>query len=292
MINQKHLNTFMKLVETQHFTQTAEQLFMTQPGVTQHIKHLENHFGQALLQRYGKQFELTLAGEKLYKMGLKMQSLEQQLNEQLQSDNLYQGRCSIACSGTLANFLYPDFVTQQQAYPELVVLLEAAPNQKIINDLLSNEIDLGIVSVESAESQLTQELLGYEQLQLVVPAHLQQEWDFTQLNKLGFINHPDGLHFVDKLFTANFSEQYKGQGSLTISGYVNQLAQILLPVAQGVGFTILPERAIKQSPLFDQLQVLALPEVIKEPLYLTQKRYRQLPARYQWFVDKIKARLQ
>ncbi|WP_413691898.1 LysR family transcriptional regulator [Psychromonas sp. KJ10-2] len=30
MINQKHLNTFITLAETGHFTQTAERLFMTQ----------------------------------------------------------------------------------------------------------------------------------------------------------------------------------------------------------------------------------------------------------------------
>lgn len=280
----------MKLVETQHFTQTAEQLFMTQPGVTQHIKQLENHFGRPLLQRYGKQFELTLAGEKLYQTGLKMHSLETELNEQIQLDNIYQGNCTIACSGALANYLYPDFVGQQQSFPELVVMLEAAPNHKIIADLLNNNIDLGIVSVQSTETQLNQDLIGSEQLQLVVPASEKaMQWSFDKLNELGFINHPDGMHFADKLFTANYPNQYRGEKSLKVSGYVNQLTQILLPVAKGVGFTILPERAISQSPYLSQLQVLALPEVIKEPLYLTQKRYRQLPARYQWFVEKIKA---
>jgi len=38
MLNQQWLTTFIKLVEVGHFTHTAEQLFMTQPGVRQHIK--------------------------------------------------------------------------------------------------------------------------------------------------------------------------------------------------------------------------------------------------------------
>ncbi|MRY60822.1 LysR family transcriptional regulator, partial [Parabacteroides distasonis] len=41
MINPLWLNTFKTLVEVGHFTQTAEKLYMTQPGVSQHIKKLE-----------------------------------------------------------------------------------------------------------------------------------------------------------------------------------------------------------------------------------------------------------
>jgi len=293
MIEQKHLITFMKLVETQHFTKTAEQLFMTQPGVTQHIKKLEKHFNTLLLARYGKQFELTQAGEKLYQAGLKMLALEDQLNEQINQDEISKGICSIACSGALANFLYPHFVQQQMLYPELSVFVEAAPNKNIIKDLLSNETDLGIVTIESNHEQLQQTLVGMEELQLVLPADikLHNKENFEEINNIGFINHPDGLHFAEKVFSANFKADYKGASSLNIKGYVNQLQQILLPVAKGVGFTVLPKRAVQQFPQSERLQVITLDHTIKDPLYLTQKRYRKLPIRYQWFEDKIKGLL-
>lgn len=292
MINQKYLNTFIKLVETKHFTHTAEQLFMTQPGVTQHIKKLEKHFNTPLLARYGKQFELTLAGEKLYQTALSMRALEEQLNESINHDDATQGICSIACSGALANYLYPYFVQQQSVHPKLSVFVEAAPNQNIINDLLSNKIDLGIVTRQTEHEQLKQTLVGYEELQLVLPANadvdLAQGWNFSALNQLGFINHPDGLHFLEKVFSSNFTADYKGPSSLNIKGYVNQLQQILLPVAQGVGYTILQKRAVQQFSQPQQLKVLSLTYAVQESLYLTQKRYRQLPSRYQWFENKIK----
>lgn len=293
MIDQKHLTTFMKLVETHHFTQTAEQLFMTQPGVTQHIQKLEKHFNTLLLQRYGKQFELTLAGEKLYQTGLNMRILEDQLNEQINHDQATKGICSIACSGSLANLLYPHFVKQQTVFPELSVFVEAAPNKNIINNLLSNEVDLGIVTIETTHEQLKQTLVGVEELQLVLPASvtINEEFGFKELNQVGFINHPDGLHFAEKVFSANFSADYKGPDNLNIKGYVNQLQQILLPVAKGVGFTILPKSTIQQFQQPQLLQVLPLANITQDPLYLTQKRYRQLPIRYDWFENKIKALL-
>tara|TARA_R110001583_G_scaffold2536_9_gene18278 strand:- start:4090 stop:4974 length:885 start_codon:yes stop_codon:yes gene_type:complete len=290
MINQKHLNTFITLVETEHFTHTAEQLFMTQPGVTQHIKKLEKHFNTLLLARYGKQFELTLAGEKLYQTALSMRALEEQLNEQINHDEITKGVCSFACSGSLANLLYPEFVQRQTVYPELSVFVEAAPNKNIIKDLLNNDIDLGIVTIQTAQEQLKQTLIGVEELQLVLPANLVVNVGFTfeMLNEVGFINHPDGLHFAEKVFSENFKVDYKGPNSLHIKGYVNQLQQILLPVAKGVGFTILPKSTVQQFQQPQLLQVLPLQNLIQDPLYLTQKRYRQLPIRYQWFEDKIK----
>jgi len=293
MINQKHLNTFITLAETRHFTQTAERLFMTQPGVTQHIKKLEKHFNTLLLERYGKQFELTLAGEKLYQTALAMRDLEAQLNEQINHDEMTKGICSIACSGALANLLYPHFVHQQTIYPELSVFVEAAPNKNIIADLLSNKVDLGIVTIESSHEQLKQTLVGVEELQLVLPASvdLSDICSFDDLNKVGFINHPDGLHFAEKVLSANFKADYKGPNSLAIKGYVNQLQQILLPVAKGVGFTVLAKSTVEQFPEQASLQVLPLQYVIQDSLYLTQKRYRQLPTRYQWFEETIKTLL-
>ncbi|WP_413691900.1 LysR family transcriptional regulator [Psychromonas sp. KJ10-2] len=168
--------------------------------MTQHIKKLEKHFNTLLLERYGKQFELTLAGEKLYQTALTMRDLETQLNEQINHDEMTKGICSIACSGALANLLYPHFVQQQTVHPELSVFVEAAPNKNIIADLLSNKVDLGIVTIESSHEQLKQTLVGVEELQLVLPASIKFDGvcRFEDLNEIGFINHPDGLHFAEK----------------------------------------------------------------------------------------------
>jgi DNA-binding transcriptional LysR family regulator len=45
MLNPNWLKTFVTLIDTGHFTKTAEKLFMTQPGVSQHINKLENSCG-------------------------------------------------------------------------------------------------------------------------------------------------------------------------------------------------------------------------------------------------------
>lgn len=51
MLNPVWLTTFKTLIEVGHFTKTAEKLFMTQPGVSQHIRKLEESCGAALIER-------------------------------------------------------------------------------------------------------------------------------------------------------------------------------------------------------------------------------------------------
>ena len=66
MINITWLRSFCTLVEVGHFTRTAERLHMTQSGVSQHVRKLEQQLGAELLVRQGKQFSLSDAGERLY----------------------------------------------------------------------------------------------------------------------------------------------------------------------------------------------------------------------------------
>ncbi|WP_210396790.1 LysR family transcriptional regulator [Motiliproteus sediminis] len=278
MINPLLLRTFVRLVETGHFTRTAEALYMTQPGVTQHIKKLEAQLGQPLLNRHGKQFELTPAGESLYRYALEQQRAEQALREQLDDDSAEQGAIRIACSGAMALQIYPRLLDLQHQYPRLSVSIEAAPNQRIEQQLRTNEIDLGLLTQPLSDPSLSQHPIGQDSLCLILPADHASDWD--SLLKLGFINHPDGHHYAIQLLEANYPDQFTGMAALPQAGYINQLGQILLPVAEGLGFTVLPQSAVNAFSQPERLAVAPLAQPVQEPIYLTRKKHRPLPARY------------
>ncbi len=91
MINQQWLHTFLSLAEVGHFTQTAEKLSMTQPGVSQQIKKLEEQVEAFLLNRIGKRFELIREGEILYQFGFKRRREEDLHARELQIRPLQYG---------------------------------------------------------------------------------------------------------------------------------------------------------------------------------------------------------
>ena len=45
------LKIFVTVVEQKHFSRAAELLNLSQPGVSMHIRNLENEFGTTLIQR-------------------------------------------------------------------------------------------------------------------------------------------------------------------------------------------------------------------------------------------------
>jgi hypothetical protein len=58
--------TFLTVCRTMNFTKAAEELGLTQPAVTQHIHHLEQHYGISLFRYEKKALSLTRQGKLLY----------------------------------------------------------------------------------------------------------------------------------------------------------------------------------------------------------------------------------
>ncbi|MFT5880870.1 MAG: DNA-binding transcriptional LysR family regulator [Moritella sp.] len=284
MLNPLWLNTFKTLIDVGHFTHAAEKLYMTQPGVSQQIKKLENACGHSLIKREKKRFELTEQGRIMYQYALKVAEDEAILLESLHFDNPFSGQCTLACSGSLALLLYPQLLSLQQQHPDLSIHLEAAPNQKILIDVQGGNIDLGIVTHIPNSSFYQSTSIGSEALCLVLPkAYENKNITAELLFECGLIEHPDAAHYLSLYFNLCGDQTLADINieALPKTGYVNQLHQILLPVANGLGFTVLPKSAVENFPGKDNLHVAQSVQQVEETLYLVQKRNRDLPKRYQ-----------
>ncbi|MGF1724218.1 LysR family transcriptional regulator [Photobacterium nomapromontoriensis] len=294
MLNPLWLHTFKTLIDVGHFTQTAEILHMTQPGVSQHIQKLEVACGHSLIKREKKHFTLTEQGRLMYEYALKVAQDEVNLLASLRFDNPYAGQCKLSCSGSLALRLYPPLLSLQQQHPDLAVHLEAAPNQKILQDILADTLDMGIVTHQPNSQRYQSTDIGSEALCLVLPAQYHGSRITPELlQHCGLIDHPDAKHYLALFFDLCGEAAIAGINLETIptSGYINQLYQILLPVAKGLGFTVLPESAIKHFSQQKELYIVPTAKPVKETLYMVQKRNRDLPHRYQTVATLLRSLL-
>ena len=288
MLNNNWLKTYITLVETGHFTKTAELLAMTQPGVSQHLQKLEAYCGHKLIKRFGQAFEITEQGKLMHAYALDVFRQHQDLLEALNVDHKYQGVCKIACSGANALSLYPKLIELQLQYPELICELEVAPNAQILKRIESSDSDLGIVNNFDITAAFNVTQLDPEDIVIIAAKCWQDDnLSLPSLLKKGFINHPDGKRYLALLLQqANFD--VSAVNSIRETGYVNQLHQILLPVANGLGFTVLPRSALLNSQLQDKLCELDIASVTaRQERYLIHKKHRDLPARLQLISDII-----
>lgn len=291
MLNPVWLETFVTLVDTGHFTQTAEKLHMTQPGVSQHINKLEEACGYNLIRREKKSFAITEQGRLVYEHAKALIRDEKLLFEQLGFDDPLSGECTLACSGSVALLLYPKLVQLQIQHPNIHINIKAAPNHQILADIKNGHIDQGIVTDIPNESFYDFEELGQEELCLILPqkANINNSLEELLLD-LGLINHPDAEHYLSLYFRQSKEQELTqlDASKIPVIGSINQISQILEPIAQGIGFTVLPKSAVDSFHRPESLKVLKPKQPVMEGLYLVCKKNRVLPARYDTFNSIIR----
>lgn len=277
MINTHWLRSFCTLVEVGHFTRTAEQLHMTQSGVSQHIQKLEQQLGRDLLIRQGKQFMLTDAGERLYReAGTIIESLSS-LEQRIGEDPAFAGMVRVMSPGSIGLKLYPHLLALQSLHPKLVIDYRFAPNSDIEAAIAAHEVDMGFMTQASSHAEVSCRGIGREPLLLVTPsAVLQPDW--AQLIKLGFIDHPDGAHHASLLLGANYPE-FTHSGMFEKRGFSNQISLILEPVSMGLGFTVLPSHAVAAFAKPERVRPHVLPYPVSEILYLGVQQRKPTPNR-------------
>ncbi|MCW8931466.1 MAG: LysR family transcriptional regulator [Gammaproteobacteria bacterium] len=285
MINQVWLKTFCTLVEVCHFTQTADKLFMTQSGVSQHIKKLEKQLDTALLIREGKSFSLTNAGYQLHQKGQELLRSSEELENLIKQDEEYEGRIKIASPGSVGLKLYPYLLDIQQAHPKLVIDYMFAPNKSIEKDLVNRKIDLCLITELSNLGSLISQKISIEPLVLVTSNNIESIcWE--QLIELGFISHPDAAHHGRQLLSANFPE-FEHIEQFTHKGFSNQISLILEPVSKGFGFTVLPLYAAKAFQPQSLIKIHHLKNPVSESLYLCFNRHSILTNRTKFIKSSV-----
>lgn len=286
MINPVFLHTFCALVETGHFTRTAEKLHMTQSGVSQHIKKLETHFNKPLLLREGKAFTLTHAGKTLFKEAQDALLALQHLDNIIANDPPFSGKITLYSPGSVGLKLYPQLLSWQQQHPDLQIDYRFAPNKDVAHAVIQQRADIGLTTEQIQPHDAHYQAISAESLCLVTPVTIATPNWQTLLN-LGFIGHPDATHHATLLLSQNFTE-FEHTEQLPQSGFSNQVGLILEPVARGLGFTVLPQHAVNAFPQPHLIKTHHLSNPVSETLYLCQKRQYQPAKRVTEVVKQLK----
>jgi DNA-binding transcriptional LysR family regulator len=142
------LKVFCSVADFESVTKASVFLNMTQPAVSIQLKNLQNQFNIPLTEIIGRQLFLTEFGKEVLARSKEIIGKIEDLNELA---NAYKGlltgklRISSASTGKyIIPFFLSSFVSQN---PGVKLSLDVTNKQKVIEDLVKNEIDLALVSV-------------------------------------------------------------------------------------------------------------------------------------------------
>lgn len=142
-------HTFLAVYRSGSFTRAAEQLHITQPAVSQHIRQLEAHYGYTLFSKTGRGVEPTRAGQLLY------QALDAERNDEtrlraeldsLQGEKNARPPLRLGCTRTIADYVAPRVLTQHLArHPSEHVLMRTGNTAELVALIDAGEIDFALV---------------------------------------------------------------------------------------------------------------------------------------------------
>ena len=283
------LKTFSTLAESKNFTETADRLAMTQPGVSQHIRKLEDNLGQQLIVRKDRHFELTPQGKTVLEYAAQVLEGEKSVRVHINDTDPHLGDCLISSPGGVGTLIYPWLLDIQQQWPELQIHFTFNPTEEVEEAIRAGDSDIGFVTHPTTASGLTVEPVSKEKLCLVLPRDAQFE-SFSQLEDLGFIDHPDAKLIVPEVLPYLYKDFDKDFENLKKSGYINHVGMICEPVARGFGYTLLHEYITRLSPVFEQLRIVTPKKPITHDIHVIYKNSWPLHPRYRWIIDNIKHR--
>lgn len=272
MLNIIWLRSFCTLVEVGHFTRTAERLHMTQSGVSQHVRKLEEQLGTKLLVWQGKKFSLSDAGERLYDEAQGVLLALSNLERKVVADSPYEGLVRLMSPGSVGLKLYPHLLALQCEHAKLIIDYRFGPNSDVESAIAKSTVDIGFMTSKSSLAEVRSDPVAKEPLLLVTPKKVEEpNWD--ALIGLGFIDHPDGSHHANLLLSANYSE-FQHISQFPQKGFSNQISLILEPVSMGLGFSVLPKNAVEAFHKPDDIKTHRLSKPVSETLYLCTSKHR------------------
>lgn len=126
------------------FSRAAEQLFLTQPAISDQVRKLEEEYDILLFNRQRKQVVLTTAGEQLLQITRRLFDSEQQALDFLsESRALQSGNLRIVADS--AHHLLHILAAFRKRYPGVTVSVRAGNTETVVNSLYSYEADLGVL---------------------------------------------------------------------------------------------------------------------------------------------------
>lgn len=168
------LEIFLEVARLSSFSRAAEKRFRTQPAISSQIRALEEEVGARLLDRSGGRVSLTTAGKLFFKYA--EETIERRkaiLTEIAETEHIPRGEIVVGANeGTCLHILPEVFAQFKRDYPNVAVSIKRADYAKILESILENVVDFGVVSLPVNDNRLEAQMIHRDHLVVITaPKH-------------------------------------------------------------------------------------------------------------------------
>jgi len=165
------LETFLEVARLLSFSRAAEKRFRTQPAISSQIRSLEEEVGAKLLDRSGGKVSVTASGKLFQKFADEMlDARKTMLTAVAETERVPRGEIVVGANeGTCLHILPEVFAEFKKQYPDVAVNIQRSVYAKILESVIDNSVDFGVVSLPVTDTRLTVVLIHRDELVIIAP---------------------------------------------------------------------------------------------------------------------------
>lgn len=243
------LRLFVTVAEQKNFSRAAEILNLSQPGVSLHIRNLENEFGTKLMHRSPKLVKLTEAGEILYSRAKEILTLYEAAKQDiLRLHDMVSGSLQIGASFTIGEYILPRLLAEfALQYPQVEMGLTIGNTEEIIEALRGNKLDLGLVEGTVTATDLS--VAPYMKDEMILVAASGHSLSTLRITETDLLQNQVWVLRESGSGTRAFSDQFIRQAGLQMKrSYVFNSSQgVKEAVSAGLGIAILSRWVVRKE---------------------------------------------
>lgn len=284
-----HLRVFASVFRNRSFSRAAEELHLTQPTVSDHIRTLEEELNCKLFDRLARKIIPTREAEGLYNRAIEIIEKTEGISDMFgRFKQDIAGALIIGASTIPGTYILPVMLASfRRLHPLVSFEIPISDTKGIIEKILNHELLVGVVGTKLGAGQMQYHQFMEDEMIVISPPALIDKNTVTlkELAALPMIMREEGSgtrrEFEKILEGKNINlEQTKIAGVLGSTDAVKQA------VKEGLGISIVSRRSVSDELKCGSLKEIRIKDIsMRRHFYIATHRKRTLPHLYKTFFE-------
>lgn len=289
------LKVFCDLTETESFTKAAQVNHITQSAVSQQISSLERQFKSLLIERSKKKFRLTREGQVLYDASKHIVQTYEELYSRLQElKDIISGTIRVATVYSIGLHDLPPYIKRYlRSFPTVNVHVEYRRANQVVEDVLGNVVDLGLVAYPVRDSKL--EIIHLKKEPMVLICHPQHPLAKSKHLKVSAIAGQKFIAFEPDIPTRKAIDRVLREHGVQMMPVMefDNVETVKRAVEIDAGISIVPKTTVIQEVEKHTLAAVTIEDAdLHRPIAVLHKKNKVLSTAMKQFVSMLKEPVQ
>ena len=252
-MNIKQLEAFVRIVKNKSFSQTAKELYLTQPTVSSYISSLEADLGVQLFTRTTKEVHTTSEGEQIYLYAKDIVNLSNKIRNAFKEESKDDvNEIVISSSSIPGQYLLPGMLANfSKRHPNTEFRVHETDSNGAVTDVAEHRADIGFCGTIIPKTACTFLPFYEDELILITPntpyyRKMQENNDLTFLAKADFVMREQGSGTKQEAMKILQKNGLKLEEIKVVARFGNTGA-VLLSVKEGVGIAVVSKLAARSE---------------------------------------------